>query len=91
MFDGDAAGQRAAERAVRYIDKTTAEFRCVVLPNDMDPMEFLAARGADELRPILEAAEPLMDFVFAKRLEGLDPPFRADEGRPRDMASPGAA
>lgn len=72
MFDGDAAGQRAAERAVRYIDKTTAEFRCVVLPDDMDPMEFLAARGADELRPILEAAEPLMDFVFAKRLEGLD-------------------
>ena len=72
MFDGDAAGQRAAERAVRYIDKTTAEFRCVVLPNDMDPMEFLAVRGADELRPILEAAEPLMDFVFAKRLEGLD-------------------
>ena len=72
MFDGDAAGQRAAERAVRYIDKTTAELRCVVLPDDMDPMEFLAARGADELRPILEAAEPLMDFVFAKRLEGLD-------------------
>lgn len=72
MFDGDAAGQRAAERAVRYIDKTTAEFRCVVLPDDMDPMEFLTARGADELRPILEAAEPLMDFVFAKRLEGLD-------------------
>lgn len=72
MFDGDAAGQRAAERAVRYIDKTTAEFRCVVLPDDMDPMEFLAVRGADELRPILEAAEPLMDFVFAKRLEGLD-------------------
>ena len=72
MFDGDAAGQRAAERAVRYIDKTTAEFRCVVLPDDMDPMEFLAAHGADELRPILEAAVPLMDFVFAKRLEGLD-------------------
>lgn len=72
MFDGDAAGQRAAERAVRYIDKTTAEFRCVVLPDDMDPMELLAARGADELRSILEAAEPLMDFVFAKRLEGLD-------------------
>lgn len=72
MFDGDAAGQRAAERAVRYIDKTTAEFRCVILPDDMDPMEFLAARGADELRPILNAACPLMDFVFAKRLEGVD-------------------
>ena len=72
MFDGDAAGQRAAERAVRYIDKTTAEFRCVILSDNMDPMEFLSAHGADELRPILDAAQPLMDFVFAKRLEGLD-------------------
>ena len=72
MFDGDAAGQRAAERAVRYIDKTTAELRCVILPDDMDPMEFLAAHGAGELRPILDAAQPLMDFVFEKRLEGLD-------------------
>ncbi len=72
LFDGDAAGQRAAERAVRYIDKTSAELLCVVLPDDQDPMEFLSAHGADELRPILDAAQPLMDFVFEKRLAGYD-------------------
>lgn len=72
MFDGDAAGQRAAERAVRYIDKTSAALLCVVLPDNQDPMEFLSARGADALRPILSGARPLMDFVFEKRLAGLD-------------------
>ena len=71
LFDGDAAGQRAAERAVQFIDKTPAELRCVVLPDNQDPMEFLAAHPASELRPILDAARPLMDFVFDKRLEGV--------------------
>ena len=68
LFDGDAAGQRAAERAVRYLDKTSAALLCVVLPDNQDPMEFLSAHGADALRPILAAARPLMDFVFEKRL-----------------------
>lgn len=72
MFDGDAAGQRAAERAVQFIDKTTAELRCVVLPDNQDPMEFLSAHPADKLRPLLDAARPLMDFVFEKRLAGVD-------------------
>ena len=72
LFDGDAAGQRAAERAVRYIDKTSAALLCVVLPDNLDPMEFLDARGADALRPILDGARPLMDFVFEKRLAGHD-------------------
>ena len=64
MFDGDAAGQHAAARAIKFIDKTTAAFLCVVLPNNQDPMEFLAESGAEKLRPILDSARPLMDFVF---------------------------
>ena len=72
MFDGDAAGQRAAERAVRYLDKTSASLMCVVLPDGQDPMEFLAAHGADALREQLAGARPLMDFVFEKRLASYD-------------------
>ncbi len=34
MFDGDAAGQRAAARSVQFIDKTAAAFLCVVLPDN---------------------------------------------------------
>ncbi len=72
MFDGDAAGQRAAEKAVQFIDKTSCALLCVVLPNNQDPMEFLAAEGAAAMQPYLDAAEPLMDFVFDKRLSGFD-------------------
>ena len=72
MFDGDAAGQRAAERTIQFLDKTTSELRCVVLPNGQDPMEFLAEHPAAELRAILDGARPLMDFVFEKRLAGVD-------------------
>lgn len=72
LFDGDAAGQRAAERAIRYLDKTSAALLCVVLPGGQDPMEFLAEHGAAAMRPILDAARPLMDFVFEKRLAGHD-------------------
>lgn len=70
MFDGDAAGQRAAERAVQYIDKTEADLRCVVLPNNMDPMEFLAAHSPTEMSEQLAQSRPLVDFVFEKRLAG---------------------
>ncbi len=72
MFDGDAAGQHAAARAIKYIDKTTAAFLCVVLPNNKDPMEFLAESGAEKLRPILDSARPLMDFVFDSTLSEFD-------------------
>ena len=72
MFDGDAAGQRAAARSVQFIDKTAAAFLCVVLPDNQDPMEFLAAHGADALKPYLAQARPLMDFVFESKLGEFD-------------------
>ncbi len=72
MFDGDAAGQRAAEAAIQYLPVTQSDLRCVVLPENKDPMEFISAYGADAMRPHLEASRPLIDFVFDKRLEGYD-------------------
>ena len=72
MFDGDAAGQKAADAAVQYLDKTEAQLKCVVLPDDLDPAEFVGERGAEALRAQLEAARPLIDFVFEKRIDGYD-------------------
>lgn len=72
MFDGDEAGQRAAERAVQFIDKTSASMVCVVLPDGQDPMEFLSSHDASAMKAQLDAAVPLMDFVFTKRLAGYD-------------------
>jgi DNA primase len=72
MFDGDSAGQNAADHAVQYVDKTRSDFRCVVLPDNLDPAEFLAARGADAMRPHIAAASPLIDYVFERRLSAYD-------------------
>ena len=72
MFDGDAAGQHAAEAAVRYIEATKAELTCVVLPNNQDPDEFLRDHGPKAMQAQLDAARPLLDFVLEKKLADLD-------------------
>ncbi|WP_130811979.1 DNA primase [Olsenella sp. Marseille-P4559] len=72
MFDGDEAGQRAAERAVQFLDKTSASMACVVLPDGRDPMEFLSSHDASAMQKQLDRAVPLMDFVFSKRLASYD-------------------
>ena len=72
MFDGDAAGQHAAEASLRYIESTTAALSCVVLPDDQDPDEFLKAHGAEAMEAELKRARPLLDFVLDKKLDGYD-------------------
>lgn len=72
LFDGDAAGQKAAERAIQFIENDALDLRCVVLPEGMDPMEFITAHGGDALRERLGQAVPLMDFVFGKLEEKSD-------------------
>ena len=72
LFDGDAAGQKAAERAIQFIESDAIDLRCVVLPDGNDPMEFITAHGGDALRERLDASEPLMEFVFRKLEERSD-------------------
>ena len=66
LFDGDAAGQKAAERAIQFVEGGDIDLRCVILPNDLDPNDFVQAEGGEALRALLDNAEPLMDFVFRK-------------------------
>ena len=72
LFDGDDAGQKAAERAIQFIEQSTVDLRCVVLPDGLDPMEFISAKGGEALSELLNRAEPLMDFVFRKLEERSD-------------------
>lgn len=72
MFDGDAAGQHAAEAAVRYVESTKASLTCVVLPDNQDPDEFLKAHGREAMEEQLRQARPLIEFVVDKKLETLD-------------------
>ena len=92
LFDGDAAGQRAADRALQFIDRSMTpeagrskiELFAVTLPDDLDPADFVRQRGADELRSCLEGAQPLLKYGIERRLARHD--LSTAEGRSRAMA-----
>lgn len=72
MFDGDAAGQKAAERAIQFMDTTSMALMCVILPNGEDPAEYLSSHTPAELMHLIDNAEPLLSFVLAHRLARYD-------------------
>ncbi len=72
LFDGDAAGQKAAERAIQFIERDSVDLRCVILPDDLDPNDFVHRYGGEMLKELLSESEPLMDFVFRKLEERSD-------------------
>lgn len=79
LFDGDAAGVRAAERALSFMPLTSAQMYCVVLPDDKDPAEFLASDGPDAMRELLSRPTPLARFVIDRHLARFD--LTTPEGR----------
>lgn len=80
LFDGDAAGQRAADRALEFIDesmtpeagKNRIELCAVTLPDNQDPAEFMAAHSADEMRAYIDDAKPLLAYGIERRLAKYD-------------------
>lgn len=80
LFDGDAAGQKAAMRAAEFIDWSSAvesgrnpiELKVTVLPDNMDPAEYVGAKGPEALLQQVAAAQPLLDFAINRTLESFD-------------------
>ncbi|MBQ9042008.1 MAG: DNA primase [Eggerthellaceae bacterium] len=92
LFDGDAAGQRAADRALGFINedmtpeagKARVELCAVTLPDDLDPADFVTQRGADELRTLVDDAKPLVLYGIDRRLAAHD--LTSAEGRTRALS-----
>ena len=80
LFDGDAAGQRAADRALQFIDSSMTpeaghariELAAVTLPDNLDPAEYLEKHGADELSCLIDRAKPLLEYGIERRLSRWD-------------------
>ncbi|MBR2429390.1 MAG: DNA primase [Alistipes sp.] len=64
MFDGDAAGVKAAIRGVDIILKEDMNVRIVLLPEEHDPDTFARAHTSDELRDYI--AKNSQDFLAFK-------------------------
>ena len=81
-FDGDAAGRRAARRALDACLPHAADNRTIrflFLPPEHDPDSFIRAHGADGFAAAIERAIPLSQFLLQEIVAGraLDQP----EGR----------
>jgi DNA primase len=71
-FDGDKAGRRAAYRAVDLaLPNLPAgkSLRFALLPEGQDPDDLARSGGAAALEPVLAAARPLADMLWAKETE----------------------
>jgi DNA primase len=81
-FDGDAAGQRAAKRALEACLPMMAddkEVKFLFLPTEHDPDSFVRERGAPAFEEAIHQAMPLSSFVIQVANEGHD--WNTPEGR----------
>jgi len=61
IFDGDAAGKRAAEKAVPLFVDGDLDGRVARLPGGQDPDDFVRQQGAAAFRQLIEAGRPMLD------------------------------
>lgn len=73
-FDGDAAGQRAAMRAIARalpLLKPAHSLRIVRLPTGLDPDDLIRQQGAQAMEDLLGQARPLIDTLWEHERDAL--------------------
>jgi DNA primase len=81
-FDGDAAGRRAAWRALENTLALLADgknARFLFLPDGEDPDDYIRKRGKESFETLVDSATPLSDFLLAELARRYPP--RSAEGR----------
>jgi DNA primase len=63
-FDGDAAGQRAAQRAFGLENKFVTQTFVTVQPDGLDPCDVRLARGDAAVRDLIARRVPLFEFAI---------------------------
>jgi DNA primase len=86
-FDGDAAGRRAASRALEAALPQVNDlrtFRFLFLPPEHDPDSYVRAHGAEAFEEFVNSALSLSRQLMARAAEGAD--LETPEGRARMLA-----
>lgn len=66
LFDGDEAGQNAVERSLEVLLPEGLRVSAAALPGAEDPDSFLAARGGQALRELVEQAPDALEAVMGR-------------------------
>ncbi|MCH2134341.1 MAG: DNA primase [Phycisphaerales bacterium] len=73
VFDGDEAGQKAAERAIRIVFRHPVDVKICVLDDGQDPDDLLRqADGNDRFQASIESASDTLDYLVARFRGRLD-------------------
>lgn len=72
-FDGDAAGQNAAEKSIALLAEEGFEVRVVLLEDGLDPDRFVRERGLAEYTKKLKGAQRQTEYLL-DRARALHPP-----------------
>jgi DNA primase len=71
VYDADAAGMAASERAMALFDEVELPVRVVVLPAG-DPDAFIRTQGAEAFRRLVDEALPVFDYQVAMAIRRHD-------------------
>jgi len=71
-FDSDEAGARAAERAFAFQERYPVQAVVMIMPEGLDPAEFVAKHGPDEVREAAKTARPLVEYMVRRTVDRHD-------------------
>lgn len=78
VFDGDEAGQKAADRSLELFLGHEVDVRVLVLPEHLDPCDFLLASGAGPFKAMVDSAVDPLTFAIDRAATKFD--FGSAEG-----------
>ena len=71
-FDGDSAGQEAAERGVFTLAPFNFDLSVLILPGDEDPDSLVKTQGKAAFEAFIAKAQPWSDFIIQKLCQSND-------------------
>lgn len=78
-YDNDAAGIKAAQRAIGILEKLDLKVKVLRLEGAKDPDEFIKLKGPEAFRKLLEGSENQIDYRLRAVTEKYD--LGSDEGK----------
>lgn len=68
LFDGDTAGQSAAEKAIFTMAPQNIDLSVLILPDNEDPDSYVKQHGKERFEQLLGQAIPWMDFIIGRMI-----------------------